>query len=155
MNSFRLSHPQLGRLKQRLLMVMLEEILRLSTHLRRPRVTNVKEGNDDEGIRRRNAARARAIDGRKRVVNIANTAVAERGTNRHHRLKMSHRVMTIAITRVDAIIRNTNTEINNGKEVERTGRGKDDTNLSKMKGTISLHRCTRCIFILRRKDTYL
>jgi hypothetical protein len=95
------------------------------------------KGNVDEGTRRRNAARARTIDGRKRVVSIANTAVAERWTNRHHRLKMSRRVMTIAITRGDAIITNTNTEINNGKEVERTGRERDDINLSKMKGTDS------------------
>jgi hypothetical protein len=124
-NSFRPHHPQPGRVKQSLLMVTLEEILRQSTQLHHPRVTNVKEGNDDEGTRRRNAAKARTINGRKRVVNIANTAVAERGTNHHHRLKMSHRVMTIAITRVDAIIRNTNTEIDNGKEKERTGRGRD------------------------------
>jgi hypothetical protein len=135
MNSFRPHHPQPGRIKPRLLMVMLEEILRRSTHLHRPRVTSVKEGNDDEGTRRRNAVRARTIDGRKRVVSIANTAVVGRGIDRYHRLKMSHRVMTIAITRVDAIIRNTNTEINNGKKVQRTGRGRDDINLSKMKGT--------------------
>jgi hypothetical protein len=134
-NSFRLHHPQPGRIKPRLQMAVLEEILRQSTPLRRPRVTNVKEGNVDEGTRRRNAARARTIDGRRRVVNIANTAVAERGIDRYHRLKMSHLVMTIAITRVDAIIRNTNTVINNGKKVERTGRGRDDINLSKMKGT--------------------